>query len=305
MKKAVVTGANGFIGMELCKKLDEENVITYAILRSEEKYSEELKRLKLIKPIFCDMNEIEFLSQKINDRSFDAFFHLAWSGVSGAARGDYVEQLNSIKWTLDSIVAAQKLECMKFIGAGTLAEFDSFNYCLCDKSSPNLVSCYGTSKIAAHFMSKALCNNLEIDHLWAYISNTYGENDRSSNFINYASKLILSADEDAKFTSGEQYYDFVHVSDVANGLYQIGNSGISSCAYYIGSEHPKKLKEFIIELRNILNPKKELLLGAIPFNGISAPIETFSCAKLNRDTEYHAKVSFSDGIRRIKEAKGW
>ena len=303
MKKAIVTGASGFIGSELCNYLTENGVLVYAVLRSEGSYLEQFRDNDLIIPIYCDMENVVSLYRKITEEA-DVFYHLAWAGISGKDRENYKLQLQSIKWTMDAVTVADKLGCKRFVGAGTLAEIDVNNYSSLDGSTPNLASEYGAAKISAHYMSKALCNSLHIDHLWGIISNAYGENDKSTNFINFASDLIVS-DKSADFTDGEQWYDFVHVHDVAKGLYCIGENGKSNYSYYIGSGYSRKLKDFIIEMRDILKPGKQLNLGAVPFNGISSSIETFDCSKLMEHTGYLSQISFAEGIKKIKEKRGW
>lgn len=300
MKSAIITGANGFIGTELCKTLSYHNIKVYAVLRCETSYSEELRKLKNVVPVFCDMDNILHLYNQIN--SADVFFHLVWAGITGKDRGDYNLQIKSIRWEMEAIAAAKKVGCKRFVGAGTTAEQDVYAYSSLDGSTPNIVSEYGAAKIAARFMSKAECNTMGMDHLWAIIPNTYGADDRSSNFINFAYDLLAS-NVPANFTSGEQYYDFVEVRDVANGLFHIGMSGKNNHSYYIGSGKPRRLKEYIKTMRDIINPDKELHLGAIPYNGVSVPIESFDCSKLSRDTGYEAQISFENGVQAIRRSK--
>lgn len=305
MKIAIVTGASGFIGRHLCELLSENDVKTYIILRSKDSYKDELRRLSNCIPVYCDLSEIDMLSSLIKEAKIDVLYHLAWGGISGVSRGDYNLQIKNIEYTMKVIEAVSVLNCDRFVGVGTTAEYDAYNACHEDGISPNLVSLYGTAKISAHFMSKVFCNSIGMQHVWMYLGNTYGRNDEGNNFINYATKLILS-EEEAKFTSGEQYYDFVYVSDVAQGLYCAGEKGRDKRSYYIGSGKPRKLREYIIELRNLINPEKELMLGAIPFNGISSKLSDFDIGKIQSDTGFIPKVSFSDGIKDtvawIKEA---
>ena len=300
MNTVIVTGANGFIGTWLCKALNEKGVKTYAVLRSEESYVDELKALEHCIPVFCDMEHVEGLKDLISETEIDVLYHLAWGGVSGANRGDYHLQLKNVEQTMDVIRVASQMNCKRFVGTGSTAEYDAYNACREDGLSPELVSLYGTTKITAHFMSKTLCKSLGMEHVWAYVGNTYGCENMGSNFISFAAKQILSQD-DAKFTAGEQNYDFVHVSDIAEGLYCVGERGKDKYAYYVGSGHPRKLKEYVIALRDALNPTKELLLGAIPFHGRSAELSDFDVTKIHEDTGYEAKVSFEEGARRIAE----
>lgn len=294
MSIAVVTGANGFIGTALVKELSNRSFQVYAVVRNKQSNVLKIKDIPNVHIVYCDMENIDELPMYICEQA-DVFYHLAWAGSTGAERGDYILQLQNVKLTLDAVGVAKKLGCKRFIGAGTLAEYDVQAYSPLNGSTPNRVSCYGVAKMSAHYMSKAECCQQEIEHVWAFLSNTYGEGNFTSNFINFAVKTMLSGNK-ANFTSGEQYYDFVHVKDTAQGIACIGEKGKNNCSYYIGSGHPAKLKEFIIQIRDVIDPSIKLYLGAIPFNGVSHSLDVFQCKKLMEDTDYQPLISFKDGI---------
>lgn len=297
MKKAIVTGANGFIGSELLRVLDSHRIQTYAIIRNKESVIDGIQGLQHVKVICCDMANLRSLPDKIKDKA-DTFYHLAWRGSTGKDRGNYALQLENAKWTADAVSVAAQLGCSRFVGAGTLAELDVNVYIPVDGSTPNLVSCYGSAKLAAHYMSKAECSQFNgLAHCWAYLSNTYGIGNYTSNFVNFAAKLMLTG-QPANFTAGEQLYDFVSVEDTAQGLYCIGEHGRANTAYYVGSNRPTALKNYIKEIRDQINPDISLHLGAIPFHGISQPKEVFDCQKLMRDTGYVPQISFLEGIKK-------
>ena len=242
------------------------------------------------------MTQLRSLPQKVG-QPVDTFFHLAWEGSTGDARGDYCVQLKNAQWAAEAVEVAGQMGCTRFVGAGTLAELDVNAYIPQDGSSPNRVSCYGSAKIAAHYMSKAVCSRFsEMQHCWAYISNTYGIGNYTLNFVNFAAKVMIRG-EPANFTAGDQMYDFVSAADTAQGLACIGESGKANYAYYIGSGHPAPLKVFIRQIRDAVEPGIELHLGAVPFHGVSQPKEFFDCHKLMTDTGYQPKVTFENGIR--------
>ncbi len=294
MKKAIVTGANGFIGKFLIKELLANNVEVYAVGRKGTKWSNLLN--EKVRKVECDLADISKLPYIISDRDIDCLIHLAWAGVSGADRGDYNLQLKNAQYTCDAVKAASEMNIKRFVGAGTLAQLDGLNYIGKDDSTPNLVSCYGSAKTAAQFMSKALANQLVIEHVWCYISNIYGIGDTSNNFINFACKKLLNG-ERASFTAGEQNYDFVYVTDTINGLYLCAQNGKPNHSYYIGSGCARKLKEYISIIRNSIDRNIPLYLGEVPFNGISLPIEAFSCEHVTTDTGYIPTVDFETGIQ--------
>lgn len=295
MKKVLVTGANGFIGSLLVKELMSNGIEVIAA------YHGGNDRIPAgVRAVEFTMEKFEDLNDRIPDRDIDVMYHLAWSGVSGALRGDYAMQLRNAKYTCDAVNVASKMGIKRFVGTGTLAQMDGLNYITENASTPNLVSCYGSAKTAAQFMSKAVANAAGIEHIWCYISNSYGIGDKSNNFINFACKVMLNGGR-ASFTTGEQNYDFVYITDTIRGLYLCAKNGQPNYSYYIGSGKARQLKEFIKIIRDTIDPGIPLFLGEVPYNGISLPIEKFSCEQIKNDTGYSAEVDFESGIKKTIE----
>lgn len=295
MKTAIVTGANGFVGSALCRELSKAGTEIFAIIKDEQEDVSAIAKLSGLHIIYCDMDYLDQLPSKVPGKA-DVFYHLAWAGSTGPARADYELQLKNVHWVMKAANAAGQTGCKKFVGAGTLAEHDVNAYTPLDGSTPNAVSCYGVAKIAAHYMSKAECVRLGVEHIWAYLSNTYGVGNYTSNFVNFASKVMITG-KPANFTAGEQMYDFVYIDDIAQGLLCAGRGGKKNCAYYIGSTKPAKLKEFIRAIRDEIDPSIQLNFGAVPFNGVAQPESIFDCSRLVEDTGYCPRISFQEGIK--------
>lgn len=296
MKKVLVTGANGFIGTALLKEMSKHGVEIIAVVKDENENIDGIKHLTGVKIVYCELDEINKLCELIPDRDIETCIHLAWAGSTGDARADYDLQLDNVKYALDTINVIARMGIKRFVGAGTLAEKDVLNYHPTDGATPNAVSIYGIAKISMHFMTKAECTKLGIEHIWCYLSNTYGVGNRTGNFINFASKLMLTGQR-AAFTAGEQMYDFVYVTDTVRAIYAAADKGNKNTAYYLGSTKQRKLKEYIKIIRDTIDPSIELYLGEIPFNGIALEAEAFSTDKLVSDTGYRPEISFEEGIK--------
>lgn len=296
MRKVIVTGANGFIGSNLLKILVDNGVKVYAIIKDEKESIENIRNLKNIEIKYCELSKICELPSIIEDRDIDACIHLAWAGSFGDARADYELQLQNVKYTLDVVNVLKEMNIKRFVGAGTLAEKDVLNYHPTDGATPNAVSIYGIGKISAHFMSKAECSKLGIEHIWCYLSNTYGIGNTTNNFVNMASKKMLKG-ERAAFTAGEQTYDFVYITDTVRAIYSVADKGKKNTAYYLGSTKQRKLKEYIKIIRDTINPNIELYLGEIPFNGNPLSEDAYDTTKLVNDTGYTPDIPFEEGIK--------
>lgn len=294
MKKVIVTGANGFIGLELLHELSKESIQVIAVIRNRN--ISKIENIRNVSVVYCELDNIRKIPQIISDRDIDACIHLAWEGSTGDARGNYEIQLLNVKYALDLIDALAEMNIKRFIGAGTLAEKDVLNYHLKDGSSPNVTSIYGVAKISMHFMTKAECSKHGIEHIWCYLSNTYGIGNYTDNFVNFASKIMLMGKR-AAFTSCEQMYDFVYVTDTARGIFCAAKSGKKNTAYYIGSTTSQKLKKYVQIIRNTIDPSIKLYFGEIPFYGVSLSTEEFDCSKLITDTGYQPQIKFEEGIQ--------
>lgn len=103
MKNVIVTGANGFIGNSLIKKLIENNVKVVAVDISFA--APRLPETDLITKIEATVDAS--LADKIPAGEYDAFYHLAWRGVNGAEKADPTIQLPIFRWLLIVQISAR------------------------------------------------------------------------------------------------------------------------------------------------------------------------------------------------------
>lgn len=296
--KAIVTGANGFVGSALVKKLVKEGHEVLAIDLSFEKPRFELN--KLVKTLELSIEKVEELKKVVKPNEYDVFYHFAWLGSAGPLRMDEKIQTQNALWTVDCLKVAHELGCKKFVCAGTIMEYEVHEVMYTQGTKPALPYIYGVGKVLAHELCKPIANNLGIDLVWAYITNAYGVGENSPRFINTTLRKII-AHEPLEFTSGVQNYDFVYIDDVANAFYLLGLKGKANKGYLIGSGDAKPLKEFIKEMCEENAGDNKPLFGNVPFTGVNVSLETFSIKDLEEDCGYKATVSFKEGTRRTLE----
>lgn len=298
MKKAIVTGSTGFIGRFVVQELVKQNVQVYAMVRPDASHASILP--EGVKSFVCSLSEIKKLPQLITDRDIDAVFHIAWQGVSDSDARCQEVQIQNLVSTLDLIDAMHEMGIGTIVGCGSLHEVEALVEMEQDKVVNNLGLYYKGAKTAAHWMGKAKAGNYGIRFFWPLI-NTYGEEERSARLVNTIIRKIFKG-ESPDLSAGEQFYDFVHVSDVAHALYLIADRGVDGTNYTIGSGDAKPLKEYLKIVGKIANEMNgsdiPLGFGKITSNVISLPKETFDVAKLRKDTGFEISVQFEDGIRK-------
>lgn len=298
MKNAIVTGATGFIGSWVVKELIKQNVHVTVIVRNT--YKDETLFNDQVKVIYCNMDNYNNLPELL-DCDYDVIYHFAWDGVSGEKiMSDEIQILN-MKSTLDLIKILPQIGCKRFVGAGSLHEIESFYEMQENKPISNLSYMYKGTKLAAHWMGKALAGSMGIDFFWPVITNAYGEGENSKRLVNSVVRSILHGVK-MEVSEGKQYYDFLHISDVAHAFFLIGEKGIDGTNYIIGSGDAKPLRKYleIIErTTNEINGSNiKLNYGKKTNNVVCLPPNTFDISSLVNHTGFCPQVRFDEGILR-------
>lgn len=293
----VVTGANGFLGTALCRKLARLGMNVIAIVN---KNDNNVKNIPHVKIVYCALSEYDKLSDLLRGiRKIDVFYHLAWAGTSGELRGDVNTQLANIKAACDAVKACSDIGCERFVFAASIMEYEIYAYMQTD-SIPAKSTLYSTAKLSADYMTRTIANDFGIVYIRAVISNIYGPGECSARLINTSIRKMLNS-EHCAFSLGEQLYDFIYIDDAVEAFLAIGNSGVNNRTYYIGNPAPKKLKEFLYEMRDAVNPDLDIGVGEIPFCGVSLSYDEFDLNTLKQDTGFVTKVDFATGIRKTAD----
>lgn len=297
MKNVIVTGANGFLGKNLVNHLIEKG---YHVVALDVQFDYSLLNKKAVNCINVMDKEIAELKEIIPKADYECFFHLAWGGTSGPLRADYSVQLNNVKLTCDYILLCREIGCKRVIYASSINEMETYEYLQSDDIEPVGGFIYGTGKLAAHLMGETVAAINGVEFIPVIITNIYGVGEKSARMI-YTSINKLLHKEHCSFTAGYQTYDFIYITDAINSIIEVAEKGKAFNRYYIGSGEPKPLREFLIEMKNIIDPEAEIGLGDIPFKGANISYSQFDLKKVERDTGYHNKVSFEEGIKMTAE----
>ena len=300
MKKAVITGANGFVGSSLVEALLNRDYVVYAIVRNQKSDIGRIPRNGNVRLVYCNLREMNSLPDLLNDENIDYFFHLAWEGTSGAERGDYGLQLNNVKYSCDAVKVAKKLKCSKFIFAGSIMEYEAMQYLSQNDAKPGRGYFYSISKLTADYMSKVEAANSGIEYINCLVSNIYGAGEISERFVNATIRKMLKG-ESLLFSSGEQSYDFIYVTDAVKAMVAIAEKGKANSEYYIGSNKIRKLKEYIVLMRDIIAPGATLHLGAFDYNGPFLDYNKIDVDKLYKELNFELEVPFETGIKLTRD----
>ncbi|WP_218834989.1 NAD(P)-dependent oxidoreductase [Paenibacillus sp. E222] len=291
--KVVITGPTGSIGMALIQLFLENNVEVLAICRKESTGIKYLPKSDLIKIV--ELNLAEYATANIQGH-YDVFYHFAWNDSVGPERNNVDTQNSNISFTLDAVRLAKNFGCQMFIGAGSQAEYGRSSYPLTSKTATFPENSYGMAKLCAGQLSRILCNQLGIKHVWTRVLSVYGPYDDSQTMIiDTIRKMLLK--ENIVFTKGEQIWNFIYSKDAAKILYDLALKGLDGKVYCIGSKDTRPLKSFIEQMRDEVSPLQPLKFGGIPYAPNQVMHLSTDLAELEQDIGCIQETAFTDGIR--------
>ena len=301
MKRVIITGGTGFVGSAVVKELLDHGAEVYAIVRPGYAESGRISRLTglNVKLVECDIKAIDRLPELLPERGFDIWYQFAWDGLRGEALTDYTTQIMNIKWTMDALAAAAALGCKKFIGSGSVSQYEL----QCPEGQADFYDkhkVYKTAKLCCEYMGRSVAKDRGVTFIWPIITNIYGVGESSPRLVNTMIRNLLAGKHQA-LSEGNQYYDFIYISDAAKAFRLIGERGRENRVYTIAQGKVQPLKHFLSAIRDIVAPGAELGFGELSFNGIYLPAQAYDIADLVEDTGFEPDVSFEEGIRKTAE----
>lgn len=302
MRKIVVTGATSFIAVSLLKKLLDNGDYIYAVVRPKSNNLYRLPQNKNLKIIELDLKDISELPNCIHDE-INVFYHLAWEGIRGEQRDDINLQKSNFIASKEAISAAKKLKVSIFIGSGSQAEYGNIDGPISEEIEENPNSQYGKFKLAARLYLELYAKQENIRFIWVRIFSSYGEYDFENTLIMDCIRK-MKAGKEIYLTECKQKWDFIYVGDIAKALIMLSENEYCSGVYNIASGQTRMLKEYVLEIKEILHSSSEIKFGAVAYgpNGM-VNLEPVIC-KIKDELSWNPETTFENGIKNILEWMG-
>ncbi len=295
MRKVIVTGATSYIARSLIDKLIQEKYLVYAIIRPKSSNRSKIPVHSNIKVIELDMVEIERLSE-LEIGNVDAIYHFAWEGVRGKARNDSAVQFQNYKMLVKCIETSINLQIPYFIGIGSQAEYGVTHQVTTENIPLHPVSEYGKYKVASYNYGMKEADKIRF--IWARVFSAYGK-DENPNTLLMQCIDKMRKNESIDLSPCEHMWDYTYVDDIAKALFLLMSKKADSGAYNISYGEAKKLKDFVLQIKNIMKSESSLNFGSIPYQNDVILEMNPDVTKLKEETGWRPEIDFETGIERI------
>lgn len=244
--KIGIIGSNGFIGKNLCYYFSRETKFRIYRFSSFNKNKN---------------NWIKKVSKEIKNFKPEIIINCAASQQLNDDKNSIINLLNSNLYSnILFLKEATNYKSFKgYITFGTKWEFDQNR-----KFQP--LNFYAATKHSIDIFLKYFSLKKKITTISLKIFDTYGENDKRQKILNLLLKSYRS-NKILKITPGNQYLDYVHISDISKLVSKIcddiKNKKLKGFDYFtVSSKKPIKLKMLIVNLKNSLKKDLKVKIGA-------------------------------------------
>lgn len=263
MKKAVITGASGFLGQNLCQKLIKEKYQILILVRetSNIEFTKDFNS-NLFKIKKFSNNNFDDIYDTIIDFKPDIGFHLAAAFDKGQSNKE-IHNLNNVNILYGMILLNALIEsgCKNFISIGT--SWQNFS----DKEY-NPVNLYAATKEAFQDIVKYYEKTKMLNTIILKLCDTYGENDKRKKIINLLKETYRN-DKSLDMTEGEQYLSLTYIDDIVEGLLlaaeYVMNGEHCGKTFFIANKELIKLKDLVETIEKIGNKKLKINWGRVPY----------------------------------------
>lgn len=293
MKKIIITGATSMIGYALTEVAVNKGVEVYAIIRPDTMRRNRIIKSPLVHVVYGLLENLKEINEIPED--CDVLYHFAWSGTKKTERDNPQIHEKNIKYALDAVELAKKCGCHRFIGAGSQAEYGPVDGIIDETTKFNPVTAYGIAKYAAGILSKKMCEQKGIKHIWGRIFSVYGPHDNEETMLSYAIDCFERG-ETAKFSAGNQIWNYLYESDAGEMFYRLGLESVNIDTCFIASQESKPLREYIETLLKIYGSETKAEFGTLQNLGLNVNMNM----TLN-NISYKPQVKFEEGIKKMIE----
>jgi len=304
-KRALVTGADGFIGSRLIEMLVKKGYQVKALSQYNS-----FNNWGWLEDVDCK-DKIEILTGDIRDphycklitRDVDVVFHLAALiaiPYSYIAPDSYVD--TNIKGALNICQAAKENGNIRVIHTSTSEVYGTAQYVPIDENHPlQPQSPYSATKIAADAMAMSFYNAFDLPVTIARPFNTYGPRQSARAVIPTIITQIASGVKEIKLGDVTPTRDFNYVDDTCRGFIALAECDESiGETVNIGSNSEISIGDTLNLIKELMGSDVEFVIDKDRIRPSKSEVFRLWCdnSKIEKLTGFKSKINIRDGLYR-------
>lgn len=291
MKRALVTGARGFVGRHCLPLLVERGYEVHAVSTASGRPQADVH--------WHDANLLDtaHVRNLVASVQPSHLLHLAWY----TAHREFWSSPHNLEWVAATLALAREFTASgrRIVTAGTCAEYD-WGHGVCSESTPrNPATLYGASKHAVDVVLERYSETTGVSYASGKLFLLYGPHEGPQRFVPSLARALV-AGSPAHCRHPEHVRDLLHVRDAADALVALLDDDDARGAFNIASGVPVTLGDVTCRLAAIVGRADLVRLGTAAAGNEPREL-TADVSRITQQLAWSPRSSLDAGLAEVIE----
>ncbi|MCK9630268.1 MAG: NAD-dependent epimerase/dehydratase family protein [Methanoregula sp.] len=300
IKKIFVTGATGFIGRHLVRRLISEGYDVGALVRSASS-SKPAGTTDGVSYFTGDIRNYDDLSSAVSAFRPDAIIHLVtYYAVMHRADEIGVMTDTNVRGTINLLEAAKETGGVRlFVNTSSCAVYEEKKHRLREDDTIRPQNMYALTKIQAEEACSYYAGTFHLPCVTLRVFPPFGPGDHERRLIPYVIESILK-NTPPNLTTGKQEWDFVYVDDIVNAYVAVLKSypfRNDHAIFNIGTGNPVSIRSVVEKIRENIGSDINLPWGSVAHRPNEVWYNSADITKAKDELHWTPQRGLDEGIR--------
>jgi nucleoside-diphosphate-sugar epimerase len=258
-KTIVLTGATGFVGRQILRRLLERGHRVRVLLRDPARLEVQASRVDVRQTNDLFHEPSPRLCQMLADT--DTLIHAAWY-VEPASYIDASQNIDCLTGTLELAKAFVRAGGKRFVGIGTCFEYDLRAETLSVDTPLAPATIYAAAKASAFQMLYHYFQKVNLSFAWCRLFYLFGEGEHERRLVPTIRNALVAGTE-VPLTDGTQIRDYMDVANAAEEVVRVALSDTLG-PVNVCSGQPITVREMAENIADTFLARHLLRFGALP-----------------------------------------
>jgi nucleoside-diphosphate-sugar epimerase len=297
-RRFLVTGATGFIGANLCRRLVEQGEEVHVIVRRQSnrwRIADLAGNLHMHEADICEADEVERVFAAARP---DVIYHLATHGAYSYQTDGQQILITNVFGLWNLLQSAKKRGYELFVNTGSSSEYGQKDFAMreADVLEPN--SFYAVAKSAQSLLCQHSSRMNELPIVTLRLFSVYGPWEEPKRFI---PTLMMAAIEGRPIdmVSRETARDFVHIDDVVDAYLMIDKLKVLRGEILnVGTGVQDSVAQVVQAMEEVISGRVDATWGKMAPRTWDSDVWVADASKLRRLTGFTPRTTIREGLAR-------
>jgi len=259
-----VTGAAGFVGANLLRRLTKSGFRVHILIREDTDLWRIKKILRDVSVHHCDLRDKSGVSKVVRAISPSIVYHLAAETISSSTRSmsgrNFVA--HNLLGTINLLTACLKSTPSLIVNTGSSSEYGSATKPMSENDHCEPMTAYGVTKLAATLYGQMLAQTNGLPVVTLRLFSPFGPYDSEHRLI---PNVVLSAinNRDIQLSSLHLVRDYVYIGDVVNACIAClsRKEKLVGKVFNVGSGKQRSIGSVVRTILHLTESKSRILTG--------------------------------------------